>query len=319
MPALCPLVASALLAACSGGAEKPQTIVAKILVSVTPSAVFAGRTAQASAALLNDKGEPITNRQVSWSTLQPNIASVSATGVVTGVQAGTAIIRAAVGAVTADGAITVQSVVASSIVLSRDTATIFIPQGAVQLLPLVKDSSGGLIANPTIFWQTSSPLIASVNANGLVTGVAAGSATIRATIDAVTAVALVTVKPAPNASAPAVTAVSATLRPGGTFTATGTNFAATAAGNTVLVDGVAATVTAATATQLTFTLPTAGFSCDPTHPVFVQVTANGQIGGGAASLQVATARTLAPDSPCSSRAPPTCGATSSLRPAAAML
>lgn len=268
--------------------------VAKIVVSVRPSSVVVGRTAQANASLFGAKGEAITNQTVSWSTLQPTIASVSATGVVTGIQSGNAIIRAAVGTVTADGGIAVQPVVAASIQLSSDSATIFIPNGAVQLLPLVKDSSDALIPNPTIFWQTSAPLIATVNANGLVTGVAAGIATVRATIDGQTAVAVITVKPTVNVNAPVITVVSATLRPGATVTVTGTNFAPTVGGNAVLVDGVAATVTAASATQLTFTLPATGFICDPTHAVFVQVTANGLIGGGAASLQVATARALAP-------------------------
>lgn len=52
------------------------------------------------------------------------------------------------------------------------------------------------------------------------------------------------------------------------------------------------TVSAATTTALSITLPTT-FSCAPSHPVFIQVTANGLIGGGSTTLQVANPRTLA--------------------------
>ncbi len=60
---------------------------------------------------------------------------------------------------------------------------------------------------------------------------------------------------------------------GGSATLSGTNFAAQAAGNSVLVDGVAATVTAATTTSLTIEVPT--FVCRPARDVEVTVTAAG--------------------------------------------
>jgi hypothetical protein len=56
-------------------------------------------------------------------------------------------------------------------------------------------------------------------------------------------------------------------------TLTGTGFDVTPANNTVMVDGVAATVTMASATSLTITVPT--YDCKPARDVNVQVTVGG--------------------------------------------
>lgn len=268
---------------------------AKIVVSVTPATtLLVGESAQASASLLDDKGIPLLDRQPLWTSLQPSVAFVTPTGSISALQAGAATIRATSGTVTSDVQVTVQNPVAATIVLARDSATIVLPNASVQFIPLVSDSRGMAIVHPAIVWQSSAPLIASVDANGLVTGHAVGSATIRATTDGKTASAVIYVRATITATSPAIASLSGVLRPGGTVTATGTNFAPAVASNVVVVDGVPATVTAAAPTQITFTLPTSGFPCEPTHTVFVQVTANGAIGGGNGSLQVAVQRSLAP-------------------------
>ncbi|MFI5244682.1 MAG: Ig domain-containing protein, partial [Gemmatimonadales bacterium] len=156
----------------------------------------------------------------------------------------------------------------------------------------VRDSTGKPIANPSIVWQSSAPLIATVNPTGLVIGVAVGTATVTATVDAQSAAARINVTLTPNPNAPVILSVSPQpLRPGGTFTLLGSNFAASPSGNTVVVDGVPATVNVASATALSITLPSS-FPCAPSRPVFIQVTANGAIGGGGSTLQVANPRTL---------------------------
>ena len=266
-----------------------------ITVTLSAPQILVGATAQASALLVDASGSAITDRIPTWTSLAPAIVSVTSTGTITGLQAGGAVVRATSGSATGDATIVVTNPSASGISLSRDTATVFIPNGAVQLIPTVKDLNGGIIRNPTIFWQSTAPLIATVNAQGLVTGVAVGTATILASVDGFSAQTVVTVKATTNSSAPIVVAINpATLRPGGTFTVVGNNFAPTVVGNAVVVDGVTVTVTAATANALSVTLPTNGFSCDPTRTVFLQITVNGLIGGGSAPLQVARVRTLAP-------------------------
>ncbi len=89
-----------------------------------------------------------------------------------------------------------------------------------------------------------------------------------------------------------VTGVSpATLTTGATATITGTGFSTTPANNTVTIDGVAATVTAASGTSLTVTVPP--LSCTPAHSGAVSVTVNGVSGSRNHPVQAATAHTLA--------------------------
>ncbi len=64
---------------------------------------------------------------------------------------------------------------------------------------------------------------------------------------------------------------------GGTATLTGTGFALTLGNNAVTVDGVAATVTMASTTSLTVTLPT--FDCQPARNVNITVGVSGETSG----------------------------------------
>ena len=290
------LVAVALLGgACHHDGDGPgaATPVNKVNVSVSAPQLVVGAVTQATAVLLDAQGDTITDRAPVWSSLSPTIVSVTTSGVVTGLQAGLGTVRAASGSANGVVQILVKNPVAGVITLSRDTATITVPSGSTQLIATVRDSSGNVIPNPAIVWSSSAPLIAPVNSTGLVTAVAVGAASISATIDNQVAQATINVTLSPNPSAPLIVSVDPTpLRPGGTFTVVGNNFAPTVSGNVVVVDGVPVTVNAATVNALSITLPTT-FSCVPSHAVFIQVTANGAIGGGASTLQVANPRTLA--------------------------
>ncbi len=285
------------LAACSGkGADAGGDAVASITVAVTNPQILVGATSIATAVLKDASGVQINDRQPTWTSQSPQVLSVSATGVVTAIGPGQGTVRASSGSAFGEATILVTNPLASSITLSRDTANISLPGGSSQIIPTVKDFAGNVLVNPTIFWSSSAPQVATVNPNGLVTGVASGTAVVRASIDGRSATTVIIVRPTANAAAPQITGINPTptLRPGGQFLLFGSNFAATIAGNSVLVDGIPATVTAASATQLNVTLPTSGFACDPLKTVFVQVTANGLIGGTAASMQTSTLRTLAP-------------------------
>ena len=286
----------ALLAvACQHGTDGPgdKTTVNKVTVTVPAAQLTVGGVTQARAVLLDALGDTIVDRSPLWSSLTPSVLSVSATGVVTALQAGIGTVRATSGTATGDAQILVKNPSAGSITFSKDTASIALPGGSTQLIVTVRDTSGQLIQNPVVVWQSLSPLIATVNSTGLVTGIAVGTAQITATIDGQTAQATIIVTITPNASAPLIVSVNPEpLRPGGTFTVVGNNFAPTPAGNTVVVDGVPVIVNASTVNAISITLPTT-FSCAPSHPVFIQVTANGLIGGGGSTLQVANPRPLA--------------------------
>jgi Bacterial Ig-like domain (group 2) len=288
------LLAASIAAACHREADGPGDGSAAQLVNVSFAApqLLVGGVTQASATVLDAKGDTIAGPATVWSSLTPAVASITPAGVITGLEAGTATVRASSGNAFGEAQIVVKNPTAGSITFSRDTATITVPSGSTQLIATVRDTSGLLLVNPAIAWSSSAPLIAAVNSTGLVTAVAVGSAAITATIDGQTATANINVTITVGPNAPLIVSVNPEpLRPGGTFTVVGNNFAPTPAGNVVVVDGVAVTVNASTVNALSITLPTT-FTCNPAHPVFIQVTANSLIGGGLSTLQVGNQRTL---------------------------
>ncbi len=131
-----------------------------------------------------------------WSTGAASIATVNASGVVTGVGAGTATISYAVtnscGTATAVKAITVNAAPNAGTVTGADNTC----AGATTAFG--DAVSGGV-------WSTGAAGIATVDASGVVTGVAAGTATISYTVTNscgnATATKMITVGAAPNAGA----------------------------------------------------------------------------------------------------------------------
>lgn len=124
-------------------------------------------------------------------------------------------------------------------------------------------------------------------------GATPGANTMTATATGLTG-SPVTLTATGTASSVSLTSVSPSLlTPGISATITGTGFNTTAASNAVTVDGVAASVTAATATQLTVTIP-ASMPCEATHDATLSVTVTGNPAQTITKpLQVATQRTLA--------------------------
>ncbi len=112
-----PLIRTALPAAAllvlltSCGEDGPTGPDPSVVVSVTVSPASAtvpeGGTVQLSAAALNGLGTSAVGATVSWSSSAPGVASVSASGLVTGVAPGTASITATAGGRSAAAAVTV--------------------------------------------------------------------------------------------------------------------------------------------------------------------------------------------------------------------
>lgn len=290
------LAAVLITAACrSRDGPTEASPVASVALSLGQPSILVGETTNIVATLLDGAGKVVDDRAPVWLSLTPSVVSVTQAGVVTGLQSGTGRVRASSGRAMAEATVSVVNPRAGSIRLARDSASLFLPGGTVQAIAAVTDLAGNPLGKPTIVWSSSAPQIAAVNVAGLVTAVASGDATIGATVDGLTATMRVVVRPIPVADAPTIAAaLPATIRSGAVATITGTGFAPVPTANIVLVDGVATTVVAATPTQLTFVVPSAGFGCAPTRQAFVQVTANGLIGGSTVPLQVATRRELAP-------------------------
>jgi uncharacterized protein YjdB len=164
------------------------------LVRVTPSplAVLSGATAQLTAQALDAGGSSVTGRPVIWATSSAAVATVTSTGLVTGVAAGTANVTATIDGVVGTSVVTVQPVPISSIVLAPATATVIVGQ-SLQLTATPRDSVGNALMGRALAWTSSSPTVASVSSTGLVTALSRGTATITVTSEGVGATARLTI------------------------------------------------------------------------------------------------------------------------------
>ena len=121
-------------------------------------------------------------KNVTFSSNHTNIATVSSEGIITGVAAGSARITATAqaannGTVTAYVDITVTSIAVSSVSLDKSTASIAVGE-TVTLVPTISPSNA---TNKNVTWTSSDGTYASVNTNGVVTGVAPGTVDITVT------------------------------------------------------------------------------------------------------------------------------------------
>jgi uncharacterized protein YjdB len=123
------------------------------------------------------------NKNVTWSTSDATKATVSTTGLVTGVAVGNVVIKAISVAVptlekTFDLTVTAIIPAASITISSAGDATSLASNGQLQLTATVLPADA---FDKTVTWSSSDVSKATVSATGLVSGVAAGSVTITAT------------------------------------------------------------------------------------------------------------------------------------------
>ncbi|HYR13281.1 MAG TPA: Ig-like domain-containing protein, partial [Mycobacterium sp.] len=198
-------VGSATITATSEGQSGTSTItvtnvpVATVTVSPASATIGVGGTQQLSAVTKDSAGNALTGRVLTWSSSNTAVASVNASGLVSAVAAGSATITATSEGKSGSAAITVNIVPVASVTVSPASASIF--AGATQQLAAVtKDAAGNILSGRVVTWASSNTAIARVSTNGLVTGVAAGSATITATSEGKNGTAAITVVIVPVAS-----------------------------------------------------------------------------------------------------------------------
>ena len=149
---------------------------AAISMAVAPieSTIRVGNTTPLQAAVTADEGAATT---VTWSSGAPTIASVSSQGVVTGVTPGTAVITA--------------RSVSDPRLSATATITVAPPRGVIVApseMNIGRAEARALSAqvfvdagtSTAVIWRTNRPLIATVNQQGVATGVSDGDATITA-------------------------------------------------------------------------------------------------------------------------------------------
>src|SRR5438046_1012384 len=219
-------VGAATLTATSEGKSGTAAItvttvpVASVTVSPATATVQVGQTMQLAAAPKDANGNSLSGRTITWASGSTAVATVSASGFVTGVAAGSVTITATSEGQSGTATITVSTVPVASVTVSPSTASVQVGQ-TVQLTATPKDASGNPLSGRTVSWGSSNTAVATVTASGLVTGKAAGTATITATSEGRSGPSTITVTPVPVASV-TITPATATIQTGQTVQLTAT-------------------------------------------------------------------------------------------------
>lgn len=176
------------LTACGGGGGShnttppPPPTLSSIAVSSTGSTVVVGMTLQMKAeGKYSDGSTKDMTSSVTWSSSDTNIATVSATGLVTGVGSGTVNIKAASGSVSNQSAVSVNKPAITSVAVSASSTTV--PLGASQQIVATatyeNNTTGPITEGVT--WASSDTSVFAVDAAGLATAKAStGTAAITA-------------------------------------------------------------------------------------------------------------------------------------------
>lgn len=157
-------------------------VVTTVTVAPTSASVGVGATTPLTATVKDQAGNAMTGQTVTWTTSSASNATVSSSGVVTGVAAGSATITATSSGKSGTSAITVTAAapVVTTVTVAPTSASVMVG-ATTPLTATVKDQNGTVMSGQTVTWTTSNSAAATVSSSGVVSGVAAGSATITAT------------------------------------------------------------------------------------------------------------------------------------------
>ena len=169
--------------ACGDGTTEPHST-----ATPTPSAVWVtpatlelsalGDTAQLTADVRDQSGQPMAGAMVTWTSEAPEVATVDGQGLVTAVGNGSATITASAGSVSGSArAWVAQEVRAVSV---SAPGPVFVGD-TVRLVAESHDANGHAVAGSEFSWASSDTAVATVDASGLVTGLVSGEAEITAT------------------------------------------------------------------------------------------------------------------------------------------
>jgi probable HAF family extracellular repeat protein len=198
--------------------SNPTALSPVAVVRITPDSatlVMAG-TRQLTATPQDASGKPLPDRAVTWQSSDGAVATVSGTGLVAAVTAGTATITATSERKSGSAAITVSTGPLASVTVLPGAASL--SQGdSLQLQSILRDSVGDTLSQPAVVWSTGAASVATVSAAGVVKGVSIGRVTITATSEGKQGSAMIAVLQAPIVGNVYIGNLPAELAPGATL------------------------------------------------------------------------------------------------------
>jgi uncharacterized protein YjdB len=182
----------------SGSSTVSVTPVPVATVTVAPSTatIASGSTATFTPTLKDANGVvlSLTGRIVTWTSSNTAVATVSASGVATGLVVGTTTITATSDGKSGSATLNVTPGPVASVQVAPPSTSVKV-NATVQLTASAFDANGNPVPSATFTWQSSDGTTASVNSTGLVTGKKVGTVSITATSNAKSGGSAITVNP----------------------------------------------------------------------------------------------------------------------------
>lgn len=152
--------------------------VARVTISPDPINLPPGLSTELSAQAIDSANSPL-RREVTWSSSDPAIVSVTPTGVATGVANGTATIRASVGAVAGEAVARVAAFQVASVRVTPSSASLELGE-SIELQARAFDASGQQIHGITFAWRVFGNPVIELNERGVAKGARLGINTVYA-------------------------------------------------------------------------------------------------------------------------------------------
>ena len=173
-----PFLRLTTIAAFAAGCLAAQSVVVTVQSS-SPNVLVNG-TAQVGASITALDGTPLDQASLSWSSSDSTVATVSAAGLVTGIAPGDARIGVT-DANTGIAASTMLHVVPASLALQISAAALVVGDTA-QLSASAVDAAGKIIPGLRFQYRSGQTSVATVAADGTISGVSEGFVTLEAAI-----------------------------------------------------------------------------------------------------------------------------------------
>ncbi|HEX2217451.1 MAG TPA: Ig-like domain-containing protein [Gemmatimonadales bacterium] len=166
--------------ACGGDDPTDPDSESVATISVTPpvARIAPGGSVQLRASIEDGAGTGLTREDVAWLSRDANVASVSESGLVSGLSDGETIVTASADGKSGSATVTVRTTV-ESIELAPATAEIEVSE-SLELVAITRDKDGNVLTGRRIAWSSSDDRVATVSQAGVVAGIAAGAARITA-------------------------------------------------------------------------------------------------------------------------------------------
>ena len=173
----------------------PPAPVASVTITPPSPSMQAGSSTQLTATLKDAGGTVLSGRTIKWASSNTAVATVNTSGLVSAIAPGAATITATSEGKSGSSTVTVTSAPpapVATVAVSPSNPTVQ-AGGNLQFSATLKDADGNVLSGRVVTWASSNTSAATVNSNGLVTAVSAGTSTITATSEAMSGSASVTV------------------------------------------------------------------------------------------------------------------------------